>query len=89
MLLSYVDLRAGTRNDSAQTNNENCDNENETRHTPANRPLRPCYNSMPFVCQGFTAAQRSRKSNAIVSFPSGGDREQQTLLAGCEITRLC
>jgi len=44
---------------------------------------------MPFVCQGFTAAQRWRKSNAIVSFADGGDREQQTLLAGCEIKRLC
>jgi ribosomal 30S subunit maturation factor RimM len=44
---------------------------------------------MPFVCQGFTAAQRWRKGNAIVSFPGSDDREQQTLLAGCEITRLC
>jgi len=44
---------------------------------------------MPFVCQGFTAAQAWRKSNAIVSFLGNGDREQQTLLAGCEITRLC
>jgi hypothetical protein len=39
--------------------------------------------------KGFTPAQWWRKSNAIVSFPGSGDREWQTLLAGCEITRLC
>jgi hypothetical protein len=44
---------------------------------------------MPFVCQGFTEAQAWRKSDAIVSFPGNGDREHQTLLTGCEITRLC
>jgi hypothetical protein len=31
-------------------------------------PSRVLYNSMPFVCQGSTAAQPWRKSNAIVSF---------------------
>jgi hypothetical protein len=56
---------------------------------PKNGPSRACYNSMPFVCQDFTPAQWWRKSNAMVSFPGTGDREQQTLLAGCEITRLC
>jgi hypothetical protein len=44
---------------------------------------------MLFVCQGFTAAQAWCKSNPIVNFPDSGDREQQALLAGCEITRLC
>jgi hypothetical protein len=56
---------------------------------PRKQPSRPFYNRMRLVCQDFTAVQRWRKSNAIVSFPGSGDREQQTLLAGCEITRLC
>ena len=69
MLLRDVDLRAGTRNDSAHRENQTCDNENETRHMPEkDAPPRVLYNSMPLVCQGSTAAQPWRKSNAIVSF---------------------
>src|SRR5207249_11775851 len=36
VLLGDVDRRARTRNDTAQANNENCDNENEAPHTPVN-----------------------------------------------------
>ncbi len=68
MLLRDIDLRAGTRNDS-QRENQTCDNENETRHMPEkDAPPRFLYNSMPFVCQGSTAAQPWSKSNVIVSF---------------------
>ena len=47
VFLRDVDLRAGTRNDSAQREHENCDNENETFHMPAKMPLPlSFYNSM-------------------------------------------
>ena len=41
MLLRDVNLRARARNEIAQRQNEKCDNENETRHTPAKLPLPP------------------------------------------------
>src|SRR4029077_14812356 len=90
VFLGDVDLRTRTRNETAQREHENCDNENQTRHTPAKRPLPPCfYNSTPTVCQGFTKHNRGAKGNASSVFPGSGCREQLHIPAGCETVRLC
>ena len=67
MLLGDVNLRARTRSDTAQANNENCDNRIQTPHKPVGSIFpRPFYNSTPVVCQEFAAAQSRRKSNGVV-----------------------
>ena len=65
VFLRDVDLRIRTRNETAQSANENCDNQNETRHTPETARPPSFYNSTPTVCQGFTRHNRSAKVTAL------------------------
>jgi hypothetical protein len=63
MLLRDVDLRAGTRNDSAHRKNQPCDNENETRHMPEKdaplpRPLQQHAVCLSRVYGSTTVAQK-------------------------------
>src|SRR5207248_11715281 len=61
VFLRDVDLQIRTRNETAQSENENCDNQDETRHTPETALPPSFYNSTPTVCQGLcgtTAAQK-------------------------------
>src|SRR5262245_37639057 len=94
VFLRNVDLRGCRRNETAQREHENCDNENETRHTPAKRPLRPAfYNRRPTVCQGFMAAQSWRKGYAMVNLPGKAKPIEQLCLrprpSCCVFTALC
>jgi hypothetical protein len=79
MLLNHVDLCVRTRNESTQREKQNC--ENETRHMPAKWLLPPAfYNSMPTVCQGFTAAPARRKRYAMVNLPGMAKTIEQLCL---------
>ena len=65
MLLRDVDLRAGTRNDSAHRKNQTCDNENETRHMPA-KMLLPLRLQQHAVCLSMVNGSTNRGATRAI-----------------------
>jgi hypothetical protein len=88
--LCDVNLCRRPRNDRAQVEYENCENENETRHTPMNWPLPTLLQQHGHCLSRFTALEPLEQKVTRSSIFCG----QQSLLRrdvcpGCEMACLC
>ena len=90
MLLRDVDLRIRTRQRQCTAQTTRIATMKMKRVIrPRSGPSRPFTTACPLFVKGLRQHNGGAKVTRSSVFAGSGDREQQTLLAGCEITRLC